>query len=319
MKRTAFTLVELLVVIAIIGILIALLLPAVQSAREAARRLQCANHLKQLSLGMLLNESQQGFFPSGGWGVMWMPEPDRGFGNRQPGGWGYSVLPYIEQQALYELGAGGTDAQKSAANKTRCETPLTLWNCPSRRPPQTFTAASWHPALQTPYLTDRLSVTVRSDYAANGGEQFFYHRMGPTSLTQGDDGTVFPSTAGVVGIVYLRSTVAMAHVRDGASSTYLVGEKYVGPDWYTNGLSYGDDQNPFSGDDRDVLRWTATPPLQDRAGLQATYQFGSAHSGGLNMAFCDGSVRMIGYSIDAETHRRLGNRKDGQPVDASNF
>ncbi len=102
-KRHGFTLVELLVVITIIGIMIALLLPAVQMAREAARQVQCANHVKQLALGALLHESANQCLPTGGWGLYWAGDPDRGFGRRQPGGWIYNVLPYIEQGALHDL------------------------------------------------------------------------------------------------------------------------------------------------------------------------------------------------------------------------
>ena len=84
-NKSGFTLVELLVVIAIIGVLIALLLPAVQSAREAARRTQCANHLKQMALGFMNHESATGGFPSGGWGYKWSGDPDAGTGEGQPG------------------------------------------------------------------------------------------------------------------------------------------------------------------------------------------------------------------------------------------
>ena len=101
-----FTLVELLVVITIIGILIALLLPAVQAAREAAHRMTCTNNLKQLALAMHQHHERIGRFPSGGWGWMCVGDPELGTGKEQPGGWCFNILDYIEQSQLHNAGLG---------------------------------------------------------------------------------------------------------------------------------------------------------------------------------------------------------------------
>jgi prepilin-type N-terminal cleavage/methylation domain-containing protein/prepilin-type processing-associated H-X9-DG protein len=131
--KRGFTLVELLVVITIIGILISLLLPAVQAAREAARRAQCNNNLKQIGLAILNHESAVKVFPTNGWQSMYLGHPDRGFGLKQPGGWIFNILPYLEQSALYNLQAGKTGSALQAAGSTLMATPVSAFYCPSRR------------------------------------------------------------------------------------------------------------------------------------------------------------------------------------------
>jgi prepilin-type N-terminal cleavage/methylation domain-containing protein/prepilin-type processing-associated H-X9-DG protein len=327
--RHGFTLVELLVVITIIGILIALLLPAVQSAREAARRTQCCNNLKQVGLGCLLHEETHGHFPSCGWGYRWVGDADRGAGTRQPGGWIYNILPYLEQQALYLLPADGDPSQLTAAQMagaaTMSQQPIALLNCPSRR----RAIAYPYPLVSgyRPVNASSTSTVVLSDYAANAGDSMVSSFAGPGTLAQGDDPafvwTWSPSLPfdQSTGVVYLRSQIQNADIRDGTSNTYLAGEKYIRPDDYYTGADPGDDATMYQGFGGDVLRWTHLDekPFQDRAGQVFTQRFGSAHPGGFNMVFCDGSVRSIGYSIDGEIHRRLGNRKDGQAIDASKF
>src|SRR4051794_8378399 len=136
--RRGFTLVELLVVIAIIGILVALLLPAVQAAREAARRSECLNHLKQIGVGFLNHESSRKILPGAGWSPWFVGDPLWGTGRKQPGGWMYQILPYVEEQALFDLASDDqktiiTNQQKAAA-VTMQQTAVSIYNCPSRRP-----------------------------------------------------------------------------------------------------------------------------------------------------------------------------------------
>jgi len=319
--RRGFTLVELLVVVTIIGILIALLLPAVQAAREAARRLQCANNLKQLALGCLQHEEKHGFLPTGGWGWGYAGDPDRGFSKRQPGGWHFNVLPFIDLGDLHDLGLNGN----RDGGRQMAETPVTAFQCPTRRK-----------AIAYPFThgsnfvnIDRPRAIGRSDYAANAGDgcvDTYYY--GPGSYGEGDGyseaqwqtqcGTSHEAT----GVIFRRSECKMASITDGESYTYLLGERYLSPDNYEDGTSCDNDQGWVLAYDYDVNRWTSYPPVQDRAGYGTggcNVVFGSSHAGSFAMALCDGSVRWIRYSIDPENHRRLGNRKDGQSIDESKF
>jgi prepilin-type processing-associated H-X9-DG protein len=322
-------------VITIIGILIALLLPAVQAAREAARRMQCSNNLKQIGVACLNHENANGFLPSGGWGPLWVGDPDRGFGRRQPGGWVFSVLPYVEQMPLYQLGGGATsDADRIAANTIRLPTPVAIFNCPTRRSPQAFGYWTGFTGSYTytyaPPLAS-LPGQARNCYAANMGEGNAYGLFFvPVPGSYGDgDSPGFPWYSGTAnGVCYQHSEVTMAMIQDGTSNTYLVGEKYIDPDHYTDGQSGGDDWCMYVGMQADVVRavgyldsgtgtYVYYPPAQDTPGSQQSNIFGSAHASGFNMVFCDGSVHAISYSINEEVHRRLGNREDSLPIDGS--
>ena len=136
------------------------------------------------------------------------------------------------------------------------------------------------------------------------------------------------------GISYQRSQVTMADIKDGTSNTFLIGEKYINSDHYTDGNDYGDRKQCTAADDLELLRWTGINGTAMSTAIAITCPgrtgrrlgegdhvqwFGSAHASGFNMSFCDGSVRSISYSIDGEVYRRLGNRKDGLPIDGSQF
>jgi prepilin-type N-terminal cleavage/methylation domain-containing protein len=164
--RRGFTLVELLVVIAIIGILVALLLPAIQAARESARRTQCKNNVKQMSLGFLLHEESHRFYPSSGWGYRWMADPDRGVGRSQPGGWAFTILPYMEQTATQAIGKGLDAEEKREALGNLKGQPIGMFHCPSRRD------AIAYPSIEISHNSKSVRLMAKTDYAANGGSHY---------------------------------------------------------------------------------------------------------------------------------------------------
>jgi prepilin-type N-terminal cleavage/methylation domain-containing protein/prepilin-type processing-associated H-X9-DG protein len=314
-----FTLVELLVVITIIGILMAILLPAVQAAREAARRAQCANNLKQLSLACLDHEQSNGFLPSAGQGWCMAGEPTRGFGSKQPGGWLYSVLPFVELAELHDLGVDGNRAVMTQ----RASTPVGTFICPSRRRVLAYPfLGGGHPGYANIATPGTLG---RSDYAGCGGSsnRLLAGICVPISYGDAQSPDWWSNQNGgarqCTGVFFLHSQTRMTDITDGASNTYLAGEKYGCPDWYETGEDPTDDQGWDSGWDGDTVRWTnhdgTSVPSQDRPGCNLGTSFGSAHPGSFNMALCDGSVRTIDYSIDTETHYRLGSCADGLLVE----
>lgn len=332
--KHAFTLVELLVVITIIGILVALLLPAVQAAREAARRSQCANNIKQLALAFLQHEEANKFFPTGGWNYTYAGDPDRGFGRQQPGGWFFSILPYLGHQNLYESGKDGkpndnTTTTQRIGSKVCMETVLSVMNCPSRR--QLAGMRVFVGGLGPFNGCNNLDYVALGDYAACAGDVgcvdtnwgvpngIMWFRDGPANLAAANT-FAWPDQSYASGISYIRSEVPAAWITDGLSRTYMVGEKYLDPDSYLESTR-GENETIYVGYDDDTLRVTYDPPMQDTAGFSGLNNwafaglFGSAHPATFHMGFCDGSVQPMNYGIDPLIHRTLGNRRDGGPVD----
>jgi prepilin-type N-terminal cleavage/methylation domain-containing protein len=341
---TGFTLVELLVVIAIIATLIGLLLPAVQSARESARRTACRNQLRQMALGCINHLDAHKALPSGGWAAPFTAEPDRGSGPDQPGSWYYGLLPFVEQQMLADLGKGLNPNSSGfrTASQTLHATAVPLFNCASRRAAQPYPQAWGTMRVQT--WVASMPAVAKGDYAANSGDSLTHAGLGfgsdvyalPINYARAANfdwtDTSTPSTRfHQTGVIHYRSRIGIKDIADGTSKTYLIGEKFLSPEAYTQVLPggagrFGDNQGIWAGFEWDNHRVAWNPasslrredyqPRQDVAGVDnpGYLAFGSAHPGGLSMAMCDGSVHGVSYTIDATVHRYLANRLDGQAV-----
>jgi prepilin-type N-terminal cleavage/methylation domain-containing protein/prepilin-type processing-associated H-X9-DG protein len=282
-KRSAFTLVELLVVIAIIGILIALLLPAIQAAREASRRAQCKNHLRQIAIACLNFESSHKAFPTGGWGFKWMGDPDRGVGRGQPGGWIFQVSPYLEEADVFNVGSGLTAAQKRIELMKQTSHVIPAFICPTRR--RAIALSGFTPTGTvtdpTPYNVDTAPVLAKTDYAINGGHSSMstlgggpgalcltvYPKWGPGAPPPGN-GCSFINTDDVIakqfsGISTDHTGAKFNQITDGASKTILVGEKSLQPRFYDTGYGDppdwkhddGDNNSMYQGYDWDTHRF----------------------------------------------------------------
>ena len=280
--KKAFTLVELLVVIAIIGILIALLLPAIQASREAARRMQCRNNLKQIGLAWHSHIDAIKHLPYGGWGAVWTGDPDRGFGTLQPGGWIFNILPFMEYKTIHDMGKGMNDAAgnytqaKKHALTMRDANAIEVFNCPTRRPAIAYPMPI-SGQVQNGYLSP---MVARSDYAANQGDALPLEiYVFPPSLTGHFDWPISntgdaipPYNQSNNGINFMNAFLRPVDIIDGLSHTYMVGEKYLCPDFYRNGPDPADDWCMYCGDQNDTNRLCYNDssglclPMRDRAG-----------------------------------------------------
>ena len=308
MDRRGFTLVELLVVIAIIGILIALLLPAVQSAREAARRLQCTNNLKQLALGMHTYESTHRTFPPGCLSINNLS-------------WNCFLLPQIEQTSLHnqfkEYGTfnqgtyyGGTNNEGQNKANLLALYRIDAFTCPSS---PNDTAA--HPS-STPTNPERKTFTshyygVSGPIGANPATGNEY-RAAQTSHKWGG--------FALQGMMQVDSATRMRDVTDGTSNTLLLGEiaNGDGANWCRGvGLEGSLTGNPLEGTGpmgmsscKNVVNAINLPPTS----VFNNFSFSSHHPGGVNFAKTDGSVDFVSENIDLGLYKALASRDGGESV-----
>ncbi len=311
-----FTLVELLVVIAIIGVLIALLLPAVQSAREAARRLQCTNKMKQLGLALHNYHSAHGSFASGyisnksTTGSEWCYNDSPRTKHGAP--WSVLILPYLEQTTLYErfdfhqnftsASSCPSEDNSTSSNHKAWETPLSLYQCPS------------DPGSQSDVNnTNYLGVQGGGDYEdapCNIRSRVFF----------------------LNGVLYHSSKTRIAHITDGSSHVFLLGEtKYIPtPVHRVDGSGYAGWASGPRMDDLGPNPYTlaaATLQINSVPGsggqpdsevrdmyYEMSKLFGSFHVGGCNFTMCDGSVRFVNESIDLKAYQSTAIRNDGLPL-----
>ncbi len=340
-RHRAFTLVELLVVIAVIGVLISLLLPAVQSAREAARATHCKNNLRQVALATQLHHGNLGYFPP----ARFIPRPNDPVsaqcGQAAPT-WIAHVLPYMDEASLMDhwtLGAAWY-MHNEDARKTVIHTLL----CPSRRSGGdsmgmarlSVTKTQVVPAVivlpcgcmyngyeEEEFDTYREVEGALSDYAGNHGDLSPGANGEPTDYYYGGNGT------GVIigvrpicenGLVARpRDRVRIASVSDGTTNTFLFGEKFIPGDQVTK---YPYDSPAFDGGFLPASSRLAGPGLRLASGpsdvVATEFSFGSWHPGGVHFAMVDGGVRTVTTDTDTEVLGSLANRLDANVVELAN-
>jgi prepilin-type N-terminal cleavage/methylation domain-containing protein/prepilin-type processing-associated H-X9-DG protein len=314
-SRNGVTLVELLVVIFIIGVLIAILLPAVQMVRESARKASCQNNLRQIGIALHSHESTHGFMPSAGWGWLWAGIDQRGFGQNQPGNWIYSLLPYMEGASVREslsIGSPGFETQQGF--QAAVEIAVPSFHCPNRNSGAPSNATTTYPYYGK-WIIDRC---VKSDYAANAGTNQFRGASGPASLLQADSGAyTWPDLSQEAnGVIYLRSQVRFGDVTDGLSNTIFCGEKWLPtrPDDMNSAGFEGYNQPLLGSDSMDHRRYSFHTPDRDTLSGGSSLAFGSAHPNASGFVFCDGSVRWIEYRINPYAFQPLGTKSQGDGI-----
>lgn len=280
-KGPGFTLIELLVVIAIISLLIGLLMPAVQKAREAANRMSCSNNLKQLGLALHSYHNNFDQLP-----------PSRI--NDYCATWAVLMLPYLEQDNLYnqwDIARRYYD-QNDIARKT----PVKVYHCPSRR---------------TPHSAPGVSISGDTPSYARGEQPNVPGGLGDYAASIGTTGTDFSGLAQVNGCFQLGPHgINFGSIRDGTSNTLLVGEKHVTPQNFGVGWT---DCSLYNGDYFACSSRAAGVGFELAKNINDTrWCFGSYHLGLVQFCFADGGVRSVKVTINARELGLLADRADGQ-------
>lgn len=337
LRRRAFTLVELLVVIAIIGILVALLLPAVQYARESARRTHCQNNLRQIGLAVHSHVDATKVMPTGGttpWPTLGeFVDPTTGYLNgpaRQGFSWPFQILPFFEKKNVQDQRDPGGNW---ASTQFRMESNLVgFYFCPSRRSPT---------RQANRFLLDYAGCTPSNNFVGGNvnNELVLTNTANEhgTWMWQGDTWNV-PANRNWFGAI-IRTPIrwngsqwrpngatnpfGFEGIKDGTTNVLLIGEKRLKLGQYSG--DWHDDRGWTDGWDPDTMRCTSAPFGSDRTwknigpGDDLGYHFGSNHGDGMNFVFCDATVRFISYTADRNVFNRLGHRQDGKTASQSDL
>jgi hypothetical protein len=281
--------------------------------------------LEQIGLAALQHEEHYGWFPTGGWGPKWAGDPNLGYGLNQPGGFFYNILPFMDQASLWAYGQSG---QTGNTVLQAAKMPVVIFNCPSRRPlgllpiqsSVTFYSSSTNDTTMTSITPPTL---CRCDYAACGGDtdkgaapptKSWPTSSSSTASSGGQNPAFWNSfiqNQTFNGICAPHSQIKGGSISRGRSVVFMVGEKYLDPDNYLNGLDPGDNATWDMGFDVNTIRWAGSKflPTQDTPGLTAgSNTFGSTHVSGFNMVFGDGSVHTLNFTIDPVMYGYLADR-----------
>ncbi|HJS09239.1 MAG TPA: DUF1559 domain-containing protein [Pirellulales bacterium] len=279
--RRGFTLVELLVVIEIIGILIALLLPAIQAAREAARRNQCQNNLKQMGLAVQLHHDSKGRFPMGRNGT-----------NQKSISWAFLLLPHMEEEVIFTAYDKALPVY-DPVNARAMRTPVAVYVCPTRR--GTPQADRNFDDDDSPPPPEYRGVAAPGDYAANAGKE-------EDTGMEGNDFTGGLIDKTLAGPIFSGSKYSSRHITDGLAHTLAVGERHIRP--VPEGTPEEEehfeigDTAFFAGDAIDTILAGTEDGLATGPDDDESHTFGSLHSGVVQFVFLDGHVDAVSNDID---------------------